>query len=705
MNSKQQFDFTSLHKAFDKSILSEFTYNEIKKALSNYMINVPKTFNDACDPRRVEELIKILSSGVAISAAHSYVLTNDYSRVQNIFDASTYIRTEVNSYIVGNSKLEYDYVNPDTEEEHHKTIFTEGGVCSDAENVKPPRLAQIFRTVAASICTTGQDIKKKGTDITGVPYTTNPAVSSLAASIIKMKGVEEDVMAAGLKAMMAEPNRTAIFKNLCEAMAPNVPTEIVVTKTDKVDPITNKVTTLQKKEKAPLISYKKGNEANWNRQYVEASMTPRNFVTLLDKHSTALSKKGQGKWACDSWTGVPLGSLRSILSHKITLDDSGVKPGDSIFVNSSNGVLIDFLRANYGHKVVGRGSKYPMLPDKDLIGRVFDYCYYPDVIKAPLSGDMAKARHVARANVEKHFDIAVHGQVIVYLSPLYFLFPEYEGVFFFGENLKYEKIPTITSVPKVVSTHKWEDLKGVVGAEKDPHSADTVWHPPYVKDSCSEIELFYVQEFRKKNEEKYKDLPEKLDESHVKLIMEDFRYNKEYSTMKKKVMAEIASCADDTIHGRLRLIRDFEEVLVTPASFERVKANVKIGIHSYKSLLLYCEAFPVESVRKAFSQCLAYSKHALRCNWKLVPIHSRVYTINRIVKRMVLGFADIGDCYEIIYSHGLFEELLNDKVPFFAYEHVEPAQLPDQAHEIEKEVEDDEDDGEEELAALNSMLG
>jgi hypothetical protein len=651
--------------------LKTFTFNEVKRALSEgFMIVIRRDFSDKWDAIRVKECIHYLKQrGLYVAVAQSYLQTAESERLSNYFDASSMIPRAVSTVVVGNKTLTYQAPKPKVINEVPTSHFYVGGVQVPSLDVIPPPLPIALRTLACAVSTTGQTTKRKA------PSSPFPGVipSSLAHVAIDTfegeLGKEEDVLVKVMTKLRA-PDKQEKKKDAISSVAMFVPTETMVQEGKLI--------------KAPLYPYKGKEYLKFDYKFSHTYYSPKRFFAIFDTMGSVLSKKGQGKWAADSYLGVPLSDFKRYANHKITLDDAGVIPGDSIFVNTTDTVLVMFLRSNYGEYVYGKGSIQPMLRAEEYEGKKFKWVYVPKHIKTSLSGSLTNMMNSLKSSYEKHLNLEVHGRLIAYISPLCLMIPSMENVIFrasqklqYREGLEEDSVTTIKESFPMPREHK------TYGAISDFSRILTHTYPENVSDVEHLIDnalKVFVQ-----NKPIYATyVKDKWTDDEKAVVFEAFKKSAEYHTLRREINSKNRNSYNDSIKSRYldALIPDCH--ILAMNSLPLAAAPISISVDSWKQVFLYVEEGEKKKyppLSESLSLLASYCRHCIRGVWFLQPYSLSNYVINKVKAKPKNIPLDFLDGFDTVFAQEILEALNDEQ--------------REEAHEYQ-EASDDEESGREE---------
>lgn len=654
MESKQA-NFENYRERYDIRQLDKYTYNEKKKALSHFHVNLWKSFTDTCDKDNVETLIKIMSGNSTIAPLLKEQLTNTTtSKPINPFDASSYVPQVVDTVRMNPNYLTFMKFCEEAGEDVQKEVYMNGGSNVPEKDSNPNNIAAIFRLYGAIVSTTGEESKVKAAS-SKIQYAVDPSLAIAAADTLCIKGKEEDVINIAMKQLLSKPVEVSktLISNMKEVVMAVVPQDEVTYRVKK------DMNTVDRKKKIPILALSGGEEARWQRNYTVFHMPVKVFTNNIDSMETNLSKKGQGKWADDSYLGLPMGAMRPQAFHKITLDDAGVKVGDSMYVHTCDSVMVEFLRSNYGNKIVGNGTSYPMLTEREISGKKFDWVYYPMKLKVSMSGDLYESRKALNNLIESKLKIPCHGKLITYISPLIGIFPDYEDSFCkYITNVKYQTDLT-AGESKAIG-------RGVFPKEDTHHGALTsfdkvneVWYPPDIADTSKILDNFLLDMVNASKELHHKAYQgrKKLSDADRQLLFADLKATNKVRTYYNSVAHENNKHLKDQINSRFQYPVEQARTTIDSTSWSAIEIPARMSIGSWRGLLLYSEGIPAQKFSDLSGQLLSVMKHAMRCVWRLAPVSSESYSMNKIksrVNKLELGFFDT---FESIYSADLLQQL------------------------------------------------
>jgi len=395
----------------------------------------------------------------------------------------------------------------------------------------------------------------------------------------------------------------------------------------------------------PMLDFAGGPELQWIPSLRALKFSADSYKKLLDDLMQNLPRKGQGKMANQAYLGIPFGSdLSSTISHKITLDDAGFTVGKSLFVYTQDSMLVHFLRSNYGPKVVGCGTGYPMLNPVELNGKEFDAIYIPKSLKIAPSGTLKAIMDNVKKLLFDNMDIKCHGRLIVHITPMVFYDRTYQKFLWNNKgDLDYETV----SKPAVVEYCK--ETTPLSYGTKTRHEAlsrpawvtvSQDWTPP-LKVDVTHLQEQFISQMLEDTETLLVSNPghylKKLKKRTLLDadwgILRDALGNSKYHSLYMREVAILKAKAEPTWSTKLAELPGAVDTnrVVSITKLEHVYAPVRVSIDSWRGTLLYSEFLPDVSVVSPLMSLATYMRHGLRIIWRPQPLCTDSYVINRII--------------------------------------------------------------------------
>jgi hypothetical protein len=526
MNFSNKTNDLTLEQVYDG-----FTFSEIRAALGECKQNIARPFFDACDMDKVKVLVgHFRGNPVLMVAAFADLSQKKTSARLNPYDGMSYVDVEAKTMVIGDEKIVYcanegydhmfetmfpglsekgdedSEVLPEDEleeDEEEEVPFTElsfsNGIVTRSEGKFDPIL--VYARVAAASVKPAQELSLKHKEARAVvshsknPFVISPAFASGVATRVEVKGVNGAGLAAAIADSLQEKRKSKSkadqddFKIEMQTFQRIVPT-ITEKRVVKGKLITSKKPVVKVCTTTGPFSLMNG-MYNWNRGIPNVGNSFKSLIKQMDELKAPLSLKGQNKFGLAAYLGVSLGASHPMVNHKITLDLAGFKPGMSLLVAATDSNLVQFLRCNYGHKVVGRGmGSYPILSDDCLFGSKFDAIYFPKPITESLGGEPSKVSRAIRARFVESLKIPVHGKLIFMISPVFFFIKALQSFFDISKSAEY--VTTLEMASKSTGGRKLETREDVfypsveLSANVEEH-----WYPEKIlrKRKCLEIVL------------------------------------------------------------------------------------------------------------------------------------------------------------------------------------------------------------------------
>lgn len=620
--------------------VSTYTFSEKKRALAKIDMVHPKSFSDQWTQERVDALAEIFKNDIMLaSRTYAELSKATTTKRTNIFDGPSLITVNSYGYAVGPEKLIEKTSTTDGPVE--KTHIFKGGFLSVTPDAPPTPMGIAVRILGNAISTRGDEVKAKPVS-TLVTSAIPPPIAVLGKDFIKFKGTETDAMQMTFSALATgDPNDVI---RLVDSIAPHVPTH-----NQTID---------GKSIPLPLVEFYGKREAKFSGQYKIISRPMMPLIATLDAASTALTKKGQGKFTKDAYLAVPMSS-NDLIEHKVTLDDARFPIGGSLLVVSASATLVQFLRANYGPSVVGMGSVYPMLSPDELAGSKFDAIYFPVPLKVPTTGTPDKMMEAAR-NVMKRLALDVTGKVITYISPYFVLTRPFENIFFsVDQPLMYLANPDETLDTEI--SDREIDKKGVVyDAHDNPQVSTSHWLPAQL-DQIVVVQHEYVMRMLEEDADTYYDQfrekKGKFTPTEFAVLWDRFKYYRLAAKYARERQQILFSESERFVSSKFALAQQFKENYYTTAAQKNVSTRCTVSMGSRKGLLLYSGLLPLTPVRDVLNLLMVFSQHCCRSVWRLHPFTANTYHINKIHARPKRMDLTCMESFTSIYAASILAEL------------------------------------------------
>lgn len=678
-------DFSNLSFANNiDDVTRDYSCAEIKEALQAFRVHIPKKFNDGKIDEKVKKLEDHLRrNSLLIPLLHVYLKNVPSSRQANPFDGSTLIPSSVDTFWVEPERITYvdNDMTHETYEQEIERVFCHGN-WKWGKNEGIDISCAMTRIAHAGISVGGKSAQTK---VASRPDAMSVS-ASLAAAFASMStqvGRTEDAMYATMQAIkkIRGKEKEALIR-LIESHVPKDPSRV------------------------PWLSLSGHKMAEWKGVTASYQFGANIYKTQLENFLQNIPKKGQGKFAREAYLGVPLGDVASQVAHKITLDDAGFEVGMSLLVCTADTMLVQFLRSNYGEKVIGMGTLYPMMPMQELKGRKFDAIYVPTPIKVSAGGRLSDVLTTLRDRLIKDLVCEAIGPLIVMVSPLVFYDRTYHKIFYSGPAKFTEKAEDSTKLRGEINMIEDEGSRYEALSKFDDLKRE--WRPPY-SISVDDIWKEYILKMLKTkaytgiiDHEKYmKEVSSDiLDEPGrvmlTGLLSESAELYLEYVTAIQKRLQDNEQVSwKDRIYRTPKYIH--EARIVSFEAISEIEAPIRISMESWTGTVLYSELLPKVKIVPILSYLLGYLRHCLRIIWQPKPISTNNYQINKVIAAAGSVSIDWMDQYGSLASTGLvqdWESLMDSQARAYSNEPPEEVkeQIGEQPEEINLGVHDEEFD-------------
>jgi hypothetical protein len=622
--------------------VSKYTYSEKKRALAKLDMVHPKTFADQWTQENVDTLVEILRNDVLLASKMYAELTKaTTAKRTNIFDGPSLITVNSYGYSVGPEKI--TEISSTADGISTKSYDFKAGFFTTDPQVAPNPMGIAVRILGNAISTRGEEVKAKPVS-TLVKSAIPPPIANLGREFIKFKGTETDAMQMTFSALAAGPIQNV--RTLVDAIAPHVPTH--------VQTVDNKTVAL------PLVSFYGGKEAKFSGEYKELARPMMPFITTMDTASTALTKKGQGKFTKDAYLGVPMSS-NDLFEHKVTLDDAHFSIGQTLLVVSASSTLVQFLRANYGPTVVGIGNTYPMLTKDELAGTKFDAIYFPVPLKVPTTGTPEKMLEAAKSAM-KNLNLDVSGNIISYISPFFVMSRPFEKKFFrssSNQSIMYLAKPD-DSIDTEITDHKI-DKKGVeYTAHKSPQNSTSHWLP-YQLAEIETVQREYVLKMLELDSdpylEQFKQKKGNFSPTEFAILWDRFQFTPQYPVYVKERQQILFTKSASFISSQFSWDQNFKENYYTTVAQRSVVTRCAVSIGSRKGLLLYSGLLPEVTVSSVLNLLMVFVQHCCRSVWHIYPFTLNTYHVNKIHARPKRIDMSCMESFTSVYAASILSEI------------------------------------------------
>jgi hypothetical protein len=617
-----------------ETIIKDFTLSEIKKALAEKKIVLVRKFTDPCKKENVDRLVDLMKNdSTLVITLSNYMRQQKSSAPMNILEVGTHIPVTATCYTLSPEKVSYEALS-ESGEIQHGVVHCCNGVVTQKEGSWDP-VSVFAKITVACTSTTGKDIKAKG-PAKPDDYSIPPSWAVAASSMLTEGGKPTDVA-------------MKIFFSMRKDATPDVRHQVMSLFNSTI-PMTKRGGS---EKLVDLINCKRRRPTP---DYISNKFSFFGIRTILDNLKGCLSSKGQGKFARDSYLGIPLGDLGKILQHKVTLDDAGAVPGMSILVDSTDILLINFLRCNYGSKIVGRGTGYPMLTDMEINSTNFDCVYVPKPINMTYGGkDVAVGSMftMLRKKMLEQLDIKVKGKLICHLSPAVFFDKTYHDAFYKCDVM--ECVSKIEMAETVGTRKPVENHANAYGTLDIKNAVDEEWTPkPILDRSKLIVQIARMYRVPISNPTIFGMMSRSVDDDdlafgaqELQLIANDISRHPIANKAYISAYTIAQSKEDGTISAKVVTLPNYqtftEPYILSKEAFDKCKAPVRVSMESWKGTLLYSELLDDRKVSDQMTQMMVYMRHCIRSNFNCVPFVNSSYKINKIfsvVGKDYFGFDD-----------------------------------------------------------------